>query len=64
MLKRARRADDLELAFVWNRTDTALENETCNLDRRFILRDLKDFAARLLHVASHVSGLRVTLNSI
>ena len=40
--------DDVELAFVWNRTSSVLNG---NVDQKYILEDLKDFKGRLAYLA-------------
>ena len=41
-----KRSDRLQLAFVWNRTESVFDNDDCNLDKCYILRDLNAFASR------------------
>ena len=39
--------DDVELAFVWNRTSSVLNG---HVDPQYILEDLKDFKGRLAYI--------------
>ena len=41
--------DDVELAFVWNRTSSVLNG---HVDPQYILEDLKDFEGRLAYLAN------------
>ncbi|XP_062517149.1 aspartate dehydrogenase domain-containing protein-like [Corticium candelabrum] len=55
-----KRSDELELAFVWNRTQTAFQNDEFRVNESYILRDLKEFASRHADLIVEVAHPSVT----
>jgi predicted dinucleotide-utilizing enzyme len=50
-----KRPDCLQLAFVWNRTESVFDDTDCSLDKSYILRDLNDFASRQADLIAEVA---------